>query len=64
MYLDGDHFLSFLLALAVLQGIGALEFDVYNNAASTPGGARFDEEIGIPYAKQVIKTKPNEAFIS
>ena len=40
IHLDHHHFLSFLLALAVLQGIGALEFDVYNNAASTPGGAR------------------------
>ncbi|KAJ7967528.1 Basic secretory protein [Quillaja saponaria] len=31
------------------------EYDVINQAAGTPGGDRFDNEIGIPFTKQTLK---------
>ncbi|KAL6957580.1 hypothetical protein U1Q18_041882 [Sarracenia purpurea var. burkii] len=53
------HFLSSLLSLAALHGVAAVEFDVFHNAGSTPGGIRFDHEIGVPFAKQVMETTTN-----
>ncbi|XP_057493249.1 uncharacterized protein LOC130778767 [Actinidia eriantha] len=50
------HFLCTLLAQAVLQGIVALQFDVFTKAPSNPGGIGFDKEIGIPFAKQLMET--------
>ncbi|GJZ69652.1 hypothetical protein Tco_0633202 [Tanacetum coccineum] len=39
-----------------LHGISAMDYFVTNEAASTPGGIRFDKEIGIPYTKQIMGT--------
>nr|GEV75742.1 hypothetical protein [Tanacetum cinerariifolium] len=42
-----------------LHGISALDYFVTNEAASTPGGIRFDQEIGIPYTKQIMGHAPS-----
>ncbi|KAA8545812.1 hypothetical protein F0562_020737 [Nyssa sinensis] len=47
-------FLSCLLAVAALQGILAVEYDVANNAATTPGGVIFTNQIGIDYTRQIL----------
>ncbi|CAL4917306.1 unnamed protein product [Urochloa decumbens] len=44
---------SVLLAMAAAMA-GAVTFDVKNEAASTPGGQRFDRDYGADYAKQVL----------
>lgn len=49
-------FLYSLIALASFQAIFAVEYDVINNAPKTPGGLRFDLEIGVPYTKQIMGT--------
>ncbi|XP_057800714.1 uncharacterized protein LOC131016118 [Salvia miltiorrhiza] len=38
-----------LVALSLLQGILAVRFTATNNASATPGGQRFDREIGTAY---------------
>ncbi|KAH6811571.1 hypothetical protein C2S51_025333 [Perilla frutescens var. frutescens] len=49
------HFLlSSLLALTLFQGILAYQFTATNNASATPGGRRFDSEIGVPYTVQTM----------
>ncbi|GMY38568.1 basic secretory protease [Fagus crenata] len=48
-------FLSFLVTLlAIIQGIHAVEYVVTNNAGNTPGGVRFNNEIGSDYSKQTL----------
>ncbi|PSS02677.1 Basic secretory protease [Actinidia chinensis var. chinensis] len=48
-------FLSFtVINLAALQGSQAVEYTVANNAATTPGGIRFTNEIGLEYSKQTL----------
>nr|GEW54801.1 reverse transcriptase domain-containing protein [Tanacetum cinerariifolium] len=42
-----------------LHGISAMDYFVTNEAASTPGGIRFDQEIGIPYTKQIMGRAPS-----
>ncbi|KAK3007668.1 hypothetical protein RJ639_014310 [Escallonia herrerae] len=37
-----------------LQGIHAVEYVVTNTATGTPGGIRFDREIGIEYTKKIM----------
>ncbi|KAH7575333.1 hypothetical protein JRO89_XS02G0085500 [Xanthoceras sorbifolium] len=49
-------YLSLLLALASLQGIHAVDYVVTNNAASTAGGARFNNEIGDTNSKQTLSS--------
>ncbi|KAL0334914.1 UNVERIFIED_CONTAM: hypothetical protein Sradi_4703300 [Sesamum radiatum] len=50
-------FLFFLLQiLAHFPSIFAVEYDAVNAARETPGGHRFDAEIGIPYTKLIMKT--------
>ena len=48
-------FLYFLVTLlAIIQGIHAVEYVVTNNAGNTPGGVRFNNEIGSDYSKQTL----------
>uniref|UniRef100_A0A2N9HJI0 Plant basic secretory protein (BSP) family protein n=1 Tax=Fagus sylvatica TaxID=28930 RepID=A0A2N9HJI0_FAGSY len=48
-------FLSFLVTLlAIIQGIHAVEYVVTNNAGNTPGGVRFNNDIGSDYSKQTL----------
>ncbi|KAL5855440.1 hypothetical protein ACOSQ4_005242 [Xanthoceras sorbifolium] len=49
-------YLSLLLAPASLQGIHAVDYVVTNNAASTAGGARFNNEIGDTNSKQTLSS--------
>jgi opacity protein-like surface antigen len=42
-----------LLVLAATAA-GAVTFDATNTASSTSGGQRFDQEVGLDYAKQVL----------
>jgi hypothetical protein len=42
-----------LLALAAATA-GAVTFDATNTASNTPGGQRFDQAVGVNYAKQVL----------
>ncbi|KAF0906544.1 hypothetical protein E2562_011524 [Oryza meyeriana var. granulata] len=44
-----------LLAMVVTASTaGAVTFDATNTASNTPGGQRFDQEVGVDYAKQVL----------
>ncbi|XP_038888317.1 uncharacterized protein LOC120078164 [Benincasa hispida] len=43
--------LSFLL---LLQTISAVQFTVTNKAVGTPGGVRFNNEIGMDYSRQIL----------
>ncbi|XP_050262329.1 uncharacterized protein LOC126706820 [Quercus robur] len=48
-------FLSFLVTVVVaMHGIHAVEYVVTNNAGNTPGGVRFNNEIGSKYSKQTL----------
>ncbi|KAK7847566.1 hypothetical protein CFP56_006459 [Quercus suber] len=48
-------FVSFLVTLALaIHGIHAVEYEVTNNAGNTPGGVRFNNEIGSDYSKQTL----------
>ncbi|XP_077217220.1 uncharacterized protein LOC143851621 [Tasmannia lanceolata] len=53
--------ISSLLAMAAVDGIQAVDYDVTNNAIGTAGGTRFDNEIGVDYTKQTVETA--SAFI-
>ncbi|KAL5223999.1 hypothetical protein ABZP36_010638 [Zizania latifolia] len=43
-----------LLAVVTASTAGAVTFDATNTASNTPGGQRFDEAVGVDYAKQVL----------
>ena len=48
-------FISFLVTVVVaMHGIHAVEYVVTNNAGNTPGGVRFNNEIGSEYSKQTL----------
>ncbi|KAJ8572401.1 hypothetical protein K7X08_008912 [Anisodus acutangulus] len=48
-------FISSLFVLAIFtQKIHAVDYSVTNTAANTPGGARFDRDIGAEYSKQTL----------
>ena len=48
-------FVSFLFVLAIFtQKMEAVDYFVTNTAANTPGGARFNREIGAQYSKQTL----------
>ncbi|CAK9187093.1 unnamed protein product [Ilex paraguariensis] len=49
-------FLSSLLMLASLQGSYAVTYSVTNRAATTPGGIRFTNEIGVAYSKNTLNS--------
>lgn len=44
---------SVLLAMAATSA-GAVTFDATDSVPSTAGGARFDQDVGVDYAKQVL----------
>ncbi|KAL0906195.1 hypothetical protein M5K25_024669 [Dendrobium thyrsiflorum] len=48
--------LAFLLTIAAAAArvAFAVDYEVTNNAIGTPGGNRFDSEIGVDYTKQVL----------
>ena len=53
-------FLSFLVTLVIaMQGIYAVEYVVTNTAGNTPGGVRFNNEIGSEYSKQTLISATN-----
>ena len=53
-------FLSFLVTLVIaMQGIYAVEYVVTNTAGNTPGGVRFNNEIGSEYSKQTLISAAN-----
>ncbi|OAY45562.1 uncharacterized protein LOC110619503 [Manihot esculenta] len=47
-------FLSSVLALATLHGIHAVEYIVTNRAPTTPGGIKFNNQLGVEYTKQTM----------
>ncbi|KAK3011922.1 hypothetical protein RJ639_010500 [Escallonia herrerae] len=47
-------FLSLLLALAALHGTCGVEYEVENDTPNTLGGVRFDQDIGIPFTKNIM----------
>ncbi|XP_047331904.1 uncharacterized protein LOC124935517 [Impatiens glandulifera] len=49
---------SFVL-LAILRGVLCTEFNVRNDAISTPGGLRFEKEIGNAYTKDMMVKTTN-----
>jgi hypothetical protein len=49
-------FLSFLVILTTLTDTQAVEYTVTNNAATTPGGIKFTNQIGIAYTKQTMSS--------
>ncbi|KAF7127174.1 hypothetical protein RHSIM_Rhsim11G0159000 [Rhododendron simsii] len=48
--------LSFLVILTFLTGNQAVEYTVTNKAATTPGGMKFANQIGIEYSKQTMSS--------
>ncbi|GAB4838828.1 hypothetical protein Ancab_028370 [Ancistrocladus abbreviatus] len=46
--------ISSLLLLASTQSTVAVVHQVINNAAKTPGGQRFETEVGIEYSRQIL----------
>ncbi|XP_047965422.1 uncharacterized protein LOC125209891 [Salvia hispanica] len=50
-----------LALLSAIRGNEAVQYTVTNNAATTPGGARFAREIGVQYTLQAMNT--STAFI-
>ncbi|XP_021294672.1 uncharacterized protein LOC110424434 [Herrania umbratica] len=47
-----SFFLVSLLALATLHGMDAVDYAVTNQAATTPGGIVFDNQLGVEYTRQ------------
>lgn len=45
----------FLFITATCSPIHAVEYQAFNYAAGTPGGTRFENEIGIPYTQQTLQ---------
>ncbi|XP_041011114.1 uncharacterized protein LOC121254939 [Juglans microcarpa x Juglans regia] len=56
-------FLSFLVILAAIEGIYAVEYyKVTNTAGNTPGGTRFNNDIGSVYSGQTLASATNFIF--
>ncbi|KVI01891.1 hypothetical protein Ccrd_019832 [Cynara cardunculus var. scolymus] len=52
-----SFFLCTLLIISLsFHGISAVEYHVINDATTTPGGIRFDNEIGIPFTKKIMRS--------
>ncbi|KAI3755427.1 hypothetical protein L1987_55225 [Smallanthus sonchifolius] len=49
-----SSFLSFLAILAALQLATAVDYTVTNTAAATPGGVKFNNDIGVEYTTQTL----------
>ncbi|KZV22186.1 hypothetical protein F511_07885 [Dorcoceras hygrometricum] len=49
----------FLVVAALVHEVCAVRYIVTNNARNTPGGARFDREIGVTFTKQVMEVINN-----
>jgi hypothetical protein len=47
-------FLFFLVTLASIEGIHAVDYVVTNTAGTTPGGVRFNNVIGSDYSRQTL----------
>ncbi|OWM64814.1 uncharacterized protein LOC116203433 [Punica granatum] len=45
---------SLLIVLSALEARAQVRYTISNNAATTPGGIRFTNEIGIPYTEQTL----------
>lgn len=45
---------SLIVASATFNAAGAVEYEVTNNAVGTPGGDRFENELGVDYSKGVL----------
>ena len=48
------YLLSFVITLAAIQSIHAVDYVVTNTATNTTGGSRFNNEIGFTYTKQTL----------
>ncbi|XP_008800414.1 uncharacterized protein LOC103714784 [Phoenix dactylifera] len=53
-----------LLASATLDTARAVEYEASNKATGTPGGTRFDNEIGLDYSKQVLAASSSFVWTS
>ncbi|XP_021290624.1 uncharacterized protein LOC110421357 [Herrania umbratica] len=49
-------FLVSLLALATLHGMDAVDYAVTNQAAATPGGIVFNNQLGVEYTRQQMQS--------
>ncbi|KAI5661145.1 hypothetical protein M9H77_20468 [Catharanthus roseus] len=58
-YTHITFFLSSLLILSAIQGIHGVDYTVTNRAGNTPGGARFNREIGASYSQQTLTSATN-----
>ena len=54
-----SFFLSSLLVLAALHGTHAVDYIVTNRAATTQGGVRFNNELGVDYTKETMASATN-----
>jgi hypothetical protein len=54
-----SFFLSSLLVLAALHGTHAVDYIVTNRAETTPGGVRFNNELGVDYTKETMASATN-----
>ncbi|KAM7470474.1 hypothetical protein LguiA_008657 [Lonicera macranthoides] len=52
-------FFSSILLLGCLHFTHAVEYTITNNAATTPGGQRFTNEIGLDYTQQTLNSATN-----
>jgi hypothetical protein len=52
-------FLSSLLVLAALDSTHAVRYIIVNQAETTPGGVRFDNELGIDYTRNTMMSATN-----
>ncbi|XP_057795880.1 uncharacterized protein LOC131011986 [Salvia miltiorrhiza] len=48
-------FLLLLQLLPYFPAIAAVKYVAYNDAKNTPGGARFEKEIGVPYTLKIMR---------
>ncbi|XP_022972383.1 uncharacterized protein LOC111470953 [Cucurbita maxima] len=49
-----NNIIFFLLSLLLLQVVSAVDYTVTSNAGGTPGGDRFDTQIGADYCRQTL----------
>ncbi|KAL6957579.1 hypothetical protein U1Q18_041881 [Sarracenia purpurea var. burkii] len=59
LYLLQYSLLALALALTALQITVAVEFTVNNTAGNSPGGLRFEKDIGVKYTKQLMSNTTN-----
>ncbi|KAG2704617.1 hypothetical protein I3760_05G012400 [Carya illinoinensis] len=50
---------SFLVILAAIQGIYAVDYTVTNTVGNTPSGSRFNKDIGSAYSRQTLVSATN-----